>query len=178
MPSLRVTFFDGTTDVASATSFILPGETKYIFSFGVARKGGEVRAVVSDVRWARVRVAEFTELRNSHLRAVIKDVRHSPASEIGTPAQQLGGVTKFTVRNDSIYGYWVVGLYVLLKNGGQIVAAQYTQAQRLGPQQRQTVSVSWPHALPLFTEVEVVPEINVFDSGVFYDYRATWSEPK
>lgn len=178
VPSLRVTFFAGGSEVASTTSFLLPGETKYMFGFGAARSGGQAGAAVSDVQWSRVRLAEFTELRHSHLRAVIEDVRHSPASEIGTPPQQLGGVTKFTVRNDSIYGYWQVGLYVLLKNGGQVVAAQHAKAERIAPQQRQSVSVSWPQALPLFTEIEVVPEINLFDAGVFYDYRATWSEPK
>jgi len=178
VPSLSYRFLDGGNAVGSGSSFLLPGESKYLFSFGIRQPAGTVRFELFGVHWQRIKPDQFARLKADRLQVVVSNVRHLRGDELGTLSQLLGGQTSFNVTNQSIYGYWDVGLHVLLFNGEQLVAASFTRARRLNPQQRQTVSISWPQLLPLYTKIEIVPEINLFTQGSFYEYHAPGAEPR
>lgn len=171
--ALEYRFSDERGEFAAGTTFLLPGEIKYVFSFGQRHPVGALQFVVTNVTWQRVRPDGFAQLREAKLRALITDVQHRRPAELGLVGSRLGGQTTFTVRNDSIFGYWDVALYVLLRNGDRLEAAHFTRIRQIGAGQAVPVTINWTQALPPVTEVTVVPEINPFDARAFYDYRAT-----
>lgn len=177
--SIVIEFLDGAGQVVgSVTSYVYPGESKHLFHFGVPLPSGSLQVRLVNVGWSRVQPAEFAQLRAERLQLAITDVVHQRAEELGGVSRLVSGRTTFTVTNNSIYGVWDLGLYVLLMNGDQVAAASFTRIRQLAPQGRQEMVVSWPQVLPITTSVSIVPEINVTDPGAFFDYHAPSAVPR
>ncbi|MDD5110640.1 MAG: hypothetical protein PHI63_05530 [Patescibacteria group bacterium] len=176
--SLRYRFLQAGRELASGTGFILPDESKYLFSFAVPDVSGTVQVELSDMVWRRIKVANFQSLRDSHPPVSIQNVKHLSGIDLGPVNKTLGGRTQFTVVNTSVFGYRQVGLYILMKNGDRIAAVQYTAVKDLDPLQRRNVVVNWPSGNPLTTEVAVISEINLYDSNAFYKYQTDGSIPR
>ena len=173
VPVLWYRFSDDQGELASGDTFIMPGETKYVVSFGSRTPVGQTTFTLAEVNWQRLNPEEFAKLREEKLRVVISGLEHRTAADLGPLASRLGGQTVFAVKNDSIFGYWDVALYVLLKNGGKVEAAQFARIRKLDPGQEEFITVNWTQSLPPTTEVSVVPELNLFDADSFYDYQYT-----
>lgn len=178
LPRISYAFSQGGTTVASDVTFLLPGESKYLFSFGVAGVTSAVQASLTDVSWRRIQPEEFRRLREERVQVTVQQLSHLDRSQLGALGNQLGGQTSFVVGNRSIFGYWDLGLPVLLFNGEQLVAAQVSRVHQLPPGGQQRVVVSWPHALPVVTHASVIPELDPYDPNVFYSYRAPGALPR
>lgn len=176
--SLGYHFWAGTEEIAGGSGFLLPGEQKYFWSFGVAGVGATPSVTLSDVAWSRVIPEEYASWRDRRLRISVNGIRHQRGAELGLGAAAVGALTRFTVMNDSLYGVWDVGLYLLLLNGDQLVAGQFTRVRQMEPYSRQEIMVTWAQRLPLHTHVVVVPELNPFDEQSFYDYRVPEAGPR
>lgn len=172
-PTLRYRFSDDQGELATGVTFIMPGETKYVFSFGSRVPVGQATFALTEVNWQRLNPDEFAKLREEKLRVVISGLQHRGAADLGPLSTRLGGQTVFAVRNDSIFGYWDVALYVLLKNGDKVEATHFVRIRKLDPGQEEFITVNWAQSLPPTTEVSVVPELNLFDADSFYDYQYT-----
>lgn len=173
-----VRFFDGGKVVGTQTSFLNPGESKYVIRFGTAPPAGTLSAQLEAVDWYRVNPDEYASLRSKRLQLAVTNVVHQRADELGPAAKIISAATSFTAVNNSLFGLWDAGFYILLMNGDQLVAANFAKIRKLDPGARQTVSVSWPQVLPLHTAVNVVPEVNVYDPGVFYTHSVPTTQPR
>lgn len=179
VPSLSLRFLNDGQVIGSVTGFLFPGERKRLFSLGVKKPAGTVQVELAEVNWRRIVPAEFNQLRADRLQLEIIDVKHARGDQLGGLAQRIAGQTSFTVVNrNTVFGYWDVGLYVLLMNGDQVAAVNFSRVRRLDTLQRQPVTVSWAQTLPLTTAVQVVPEVNLFSPETFFVHRVPDAVPR
>lgn len=74
----------------------------------------------------------------------------------------------FTLTNNSIYYYWEMGVALVLKSGSDTIAVQRIIVQRLKAGEARAIQVVWPLTLPGMDSYDIRPEIDVFDSAVFW----------
>ena len=80
---------------------------------------------------------------------------------------EVYGRSVFSLSNDTAFSYYDVGLFVLLKRGSAIVGVNKTTLSTLNSGEETDVTVNWFGTLPSVSQVEVIPELNIFDLGVY-----------
>lgn len=163
-------FEAGGVDIPPAKAYVLPGETKFLRSLGVKSETspGSPTLNIVGVHWHRVDQhvvrPDYATWAQMRLNFAITDVEFKPPDPTDPIAISRAS---FTVTNDTAYGYWNVGFFVTLQNGGSIVGVNYVTISELRPGQARTVDATWFGDLPPVTRVEVTPEVNIFDDRVY-----------
>lgn len=146
---------------------LLPGRETVVSELGVTApsriRGG--RLEFSSFLWRRIStrvvkdppsfVAERTAI-------VVSDARHEP----GPPAR-----TSFVVTNNTAFGYWNVDVIVLLKRGTSVVGVNRVTLERLASGEARPVDVAWFDSVGSVGAVDVRPQVNIFDPGVYMPAR-------
>lgn len=149
--------------------FVMPGEKKYLVSFGHQSETrlASATVTVSDVVWHRVNrhnapdVAAWLE---EHRAMTVTDITYIP--NIGFTEQGIGS-TSFTVNNTTPYSYWSPQFLVILERAGAVVGiAQATMSNLAAGESRQG-SVRWYGDGMANASATVVPTINYFDPDVY-----------
>lgn len=70
---------------------------------------------------------------------------------------------RFNVKNDTGFGYYKVGFFVIVESGGRVVGVNHVTISNLRPGDSREVNASWFADLPSATTIEVKPEVNIFD---------------
>lgn len=166
--------------------FLLPGQRRFVGEFGFLPSGAGARSgtfVVDDVRWHRIDPAVV----GADYPAWVERYNQFGAEDIQFLPDQISGTTRvsrtqFTFRNPSAYGFWSVQLYVLLRRGNDIVAANAVTLDRVEPGEARPVSLDWFERLPGITETEIQPLVNFLDPSVLIpttqlDYAPPVSSP-
>jgi len=150
---------------------LLPGERSYLGEFGFTQqtKGAKTAVLTVDaLRWVRldpkVVGSDYEEWLSRRNAFRISDVTQSNAIEIGGKKVLR---TNFTFTNPTAYGYWSIPLYVLLKRGDAIVAANRVVLSRVASGETRTVSMDWFEQLPSVTDTEIVPVVDYLDPGAY-----------
>ncbi|MEK7139117.1 MAG: hypothetical protein AAB817_00260, partial [Patescibacteria group bacterium] len=151
--------------VVEESTFILPGQKKYLIALGVesATTPTAVRLEVLKQRWHRV--------TNYQVTAAEKLALDISAPEF-VPAEKITGraaiaKTRFTVTNNSAYGFWQVGFFIGLYQGQRLAALNYVVQTGLESLERRTIEVNWYQPLANPTRIEVLPDVNILYPGVF-----------
>ncbi len=149
--------------------FLLPGEEKFLlklsFESKVKPRRGEVE--IKDLNWQRIdvkKIPDYSAWQNERLNFVFEDVKFSPAVIRDTIAISRAS---FNAKNMTAYGFWNVGLYIVLYRGSSIAGITYVTLQEFISGQTRPVEVSWFESLPSITQVKVIPEVNLFDERVY-----------
>jgi len=164
-------FLSGTEPLtASRRGYILPGDVKYLIGLGTkaASFPSGAAVAVANLVWHRldnhVVRPDYATWSASRLNFLINDVKFQAPD----PADQLKvSRASFTLQNDSGYGYWKVGFFIALLKDEQLVGANYVTVSELRAGDVRPVEASWFSDLPSVDRVEVTPEVNLFDNGVF-----------
>jgi hypothetical protein len=158
----------GGTPTPERESFVLPGQAKYLAELGASSEGGgSVELRVLRRAWHRVdtqgaeSVEAFLETR---LTIEAASTSFTPADPLATTPVSSA---KFILANRTAFSYYDVGLLVLLYRGDAIAAVNRIRIDRLQAGARRPFELFWYHSLPQVTKVEVIPDINVFDPGVY-----------
>jgi hypothetical protein len=152
--------------VAERSGFIMPGEEKYFAFFGIeANKVANPVLKVAEIQWSRVH--NYANFADPRLRFEITDKVFTPAEESGIKGSLPVSLLDFKIKNNSGYGYWQVGIYMVLKSGGKIVGANFLTLEQFKSQEIRNVEMRWYEALPQISEIEVVPEVNILNSSSF-----------
>jgi hypothetical protein len=149
--------------------YLLPSDTRYIRELGMeseSRPG--VSFEVSNLHWHRVDAhyvfPGYPSWSNDRLNFRILDAEFIPPE----PTDPLPvGKARFTVENDTAFGYFSVGFFIKLYSGSKIVGVNQVVISNLRAGERREVEVSWFNDLPKVTQVEVRPEVNIFDEEVY-----------
>ncbi|MBI5621999.1 hypothetical protein HY933_04010 [Candidatus Falkowbacteria bacterium] len=177
--SLRYVFtFSGQAERQVKETFVLPGQHKYLIDLGVESlsRVGDVRLVIEDLTWRRV-AADFAAYQASALDFAISDVKFVSAGELKSQNLPVSK-TRFTVKNNSPYNYWEGGFYILLYRGPGLVGINYLVQQYLDSGAAVNMDVSWYQHVSTPDRVEVVPDINLFNPGIFRPIEAGSGELK
>lgn len=159
-------FSSAAGETQTQKGYLLPGETKWLNALGVksdVRPGG-AKIAVENIVWRRVPLhvtrPDYATWAAKRLNFILDGVSFVPPSPQDPIAVNRA---KFTVTNDTGFGYFKVGFFVTLTSGSRVVGVNRVVISDLRPGDRRDVDASWFFDLPGVTKVEVKPEVNIFD---------------
>jgi hypothetical protein len=147
-------FDDGSGDIRYRKGFALPQSQKFLMDLGVENRVNNLDIV--DVKWQRLEQPD----RNYDER-----YRFTIANEDFIAGAQPGDLNRliFDITNHSAYGYWEVGIQSFLHSVDGIASINYLSIDQLEAGETRHVELSWSNRLPRINNLEIIPEINVFD---------------
>lgn len=153
------------------SGFILPKSSSVIGEYGFLpkTKGGKNAVLhVESLHWKRVdpqRVgSSYDEWSNDRLEFALKDVSYRSDVSVGTKKVSR---THVLFENNSAFGYWTIGLHVVLMRGSAPVAANYVDLTNVKPGESRNVDVDWYDKVPSVTETQIFPVVNIFDDSAY-----------
>ncbi|RJR31658.1 hypothetical protein C4569_01740 [Candidatus Parcubacteria bacterium] len=160
-------FVSGADVISEGNSFILPGQEKYIAAFGVEKKfsPGDLMISVSDINWRRI--DDFQKISSEKMKFEFNDINFLPAGKLSSSGRYNVSQSRFQVKNNSAYNFWLVGFYVVLYSGSNISGISFLNLEDFSSLETKSASVNWDYPLPTITKTEIVPEINILDQSVF-----------
>lgn len=165
---------DAVDTVDWQTTFLLPGQRKYLAALGVERPGGVAGAQleIDAVNW--LRVDNYPALALDRLALTIgKPAFAVPLTASGS-APALAE-TSFTVTNASAYSFWQNRFIILLYRGNQLAALTTLTENGLESGETRTVTVRWYQKVGTPTKIEVLPDVNILDPATFRPPRSEGS---
>lgn len=146
-------------------TFVLPGQSKFIAELAIPRKGspGSVALKVETRKWRRVDphvVKNYADYAESHQRFSVSDPTFTPAPKGDT----TGGVSRFSLSNDTAFTYLDPDILVLLYRGGALVGVNKITLDRLEAGERRDVELFWFQPLPQITRTDVLVDVNILDA--------------
>jgi len=168
--SVTVEFIAGGEVVDRQTGFVLPGDERYFLSLAKrVNYIGDAQIRVASVEWQRVHFYEaYAEPR---LRFVITDAAFTPASELRVPGELPISSLRFTVRNDTGYGFWNIGFATALLSGSGIGGINYISLDQFLPGEERNVEVRWQESLPGINDMEILPDVDILNEQVYMPSR-------
>lgn len=159
---------EGEEELDSFTGFILPGEEKPVVALAVELNGPPRGASlqITDISWHRVDrhlVGDYAEWYRDRLNMVIDDA----AWVLDTTATPPTAKVSFTLTNDAPFSYYDPVFYTVLKRGTRVVGINRTRLSDLESYEERQVEIQWFGAVPDVSQVEVIPEVNIFDVGAY-----------
>lgn len=153
------------------SGFVLPKQSSFLGEFGFKpeRAGGRAAALtVNNIQWKRVNPevvgADYDEWLGNRDAFEIRDLAFQ--TNVGAGAERVSR-TSFIFANPTAYGYWNVGLYIILYRGGTPIASNYVTLSEVKPGDSRPVNVDWYESIPAVTETLVVPVVNFLDDSVY-----------
>lgn len=162
-------FTIGNESTDAQTGFILPTQEKPIVELALesASPIGSASLVIQDVRWHRVdhhAISDYSTWASDRLNFSIS--ASSFEKETRFDGETFGRTT-FTVENGTAFSYYDVGLFVLLLRGSSVVGVSRTTLSALESGIDTRVTMNWFGTLPSVSQVQVIPELNIFDLEVY-----------
>lgn len=159
-----ITNSQGFKEEKSGTSFVLPGDTKYVILLGLNSEApiSSVDFEIKNENW----IETYNEFENYFQNPLLKvvNVKYNEVT---------GGVefyeTKGLVKNESPYDFSQIRVRVFLKNeSGNIIAINSTEMGMVRSGENRDFRVFWPNRFSgTVQNVEIQPEVNVFNSEAF-----------
>lgn len=158
---------DESTDVQEG--FVLPSEEKPIAELAVESTSPIQSASlkIENLRWHRIdhhAVPDYPTWSSDRLNFSISTSSFEKETRFDG---ETFGRTTFTVENDTAFSYYDVGLFVLLLRGNSVVGVNRTSLSSLESGVEAEVTVNWFGTLPSVSQVQVIPELNIFDLEVY-----------
>ena len=157
--------YDG-GETKTVKSFILPNKSKPVVELAVTSSISlrDVTFQILDTTWHRVdhtSIKDYVTWEKDRLNLEIKDAVYFEATKIeDKPISR----TSFSVENNTAFSYYRPTFYILLKKGSSVVGVNRTILETLESGAKQQVDLNWFGVLPSVSQIEVIPEINLFDS--------------
>ncbi|TAL50470.1 hypothetical protein EPN81_02690 [Patescibacteria group bacterium] len=153
----------------SRAGFILPTQEKPVAELAVESVSPiqSANLVIENVRWHRVDrryIPDYPTWASDRLNFLIS--ASSFEQETRFDGETFGRTT-FTIENDTAYSYYDVGLFVLLLRGNSVVGVNRTTLSSLESGVEAEVTVNWFGTLPSVSQVQIIPELNIFDLEVY-----------
>ncbi|MEK7072132.1 MAG: hypothetical protein AAB969_01025 [Patescibacteria group bacterium] len=134
--------------------FALPLEKKYLMSLGLEGSVSELN--ISNIKWQRIYNPK--EIYEERYRFKIENDNLISSSKTGVPS-----ILAFDITNESAFNYWQVGIEAFLYSGGNVASVNYIILEQLKAGEKRHVQINWSNKLPRISNIEIIPEINVFD---------------
>lgn len=152
----------------TGSSFVLPGQTKYVLAFNLApeTKPESLDFEISSFEWSK-----FSEFEEPDIAVYAKEFSLVSGGE--------PGFAKLTakMRNQSGFDFHEISAAAVVRgNDGSPIAINETNFNDVRVNEEREIDFSWssPFAIdPTTAKIEIVPEVNVFDSDNFMKQHGT-----
>lgn len=171
-------FFVNNEKISSSSSFILPGESKYLLALHKTSKNlsGDPAINIENLQWRRVDnhiIPDWKEFTAERMKFKFDDKNFiSAQSSVLTEKINLNEL-KFKVTNDSNYNYWSVRLLILIKGRGGIVGVNQYIMDKIMSGDTQNISVVWPGKFSRIQDIEIIPEIDLSRDDIYMDFTSS-----
>jgi len=168
-------FVAGSEIIASGKGFVLPDEKKYILALGqTASAYGSIELVLAHIQWHRIdqkKIKDWESFRQEHLYIEISDEKFISGRDLNLSDKIKIDQLKFRAVNMSPYNYREMKLAILLFRGGGITSAgEYTVEDFMSGQERD-ISMAWKGESGLYSEIRIIPEVNILDDKVYLNFN-------
>ena len=163
------TYNDLKTDTKK--TFILPGEKKYITSFGIEsnQKIFKPKIIISSIQWKRIKKADEEKFANEvkkYINFEIKNAEYLNSYLLGIKDDDQISVIRFEAKNNTIFDYYEVGFYIATYNGPAITSINYFLANNILSEEQREIEVRWRDSISNPDKIVILPEINILDSSI------------
>lgn len=150
--------------IEEKTTFLLPNSSKLLFTFerDLTQAPENLELVFSNIAWKRIRKDR------KQLEILSKINIHDVELKYVVPEKEFIALPKilWTVDNQSVYSFWQINFVVILYKRGKISGINEFPVKELMAGDEREVEFRWLN-LPSSDEIEIRPEINIFDSSIF-----------
>lgn len=141
------------------SSFLLPGELKYLAELGV-QGGGEVNFKLVGTSWHRISTHELANPQK-----FIAERLQFETSELQILREPYTHLI-FKVQNNSYYSYWQADFLVLLKNYETIIGVEKLALDNFNAGEKRPVDLRIESGLSP-NNIQLVPDLNLFDETIY-----------
>ena len=158
--------FQGSGDASpKGTAVILPKASQPLW---VMDQSGEAwqsaRLVLENVVWKRA--TNYQDLKNEYLNFTIDNVQLNSVTDEENESSH--SQLEFSIKNQSVYNFWKVGLGIILRRYDEVVAFYYFEAPQLKGLETRPFSLNLFDEFKAISDTEIIPLMNVFDSENVY----------
>jgi hypothetical protein len=153
------------------TQVILPGARTLLADLGVPNTTQPARLDIMDVRWRRINphtLPDPATFINSRLQQRVSDL----IIESYDAVQETPARVSFDMTNESAYGYWDADYYVLFYTGERITVVRTLRIVQFNSGSTTRIEFNFGRERLGITNIEVLPNINVFDPDVYLPVRS------
>lgn len=167
----------------SDSSFVLPGETKYLLipAQRLNHPPGSIRVAVDKINWRRIdvrRIPDWQEFSDEHLAVTIAKDKYISSRESGLSERINISQVEFEATNNSPYNYLQAAFYVLLYNRSNLVAVNRYSLNGFMSGRPYFIRVSMPEAVGRVDRVEIKPEIAIMNENNYLKFEGGIGEEK
>lgn len=165
--SLDYKFILSGFETKSFKSFLLPEEKKILTDFNetITQRPDSIFCQISNIKWQRVK-PDKRHLLEIPKNFIIKDLKYQQATKIDE-----SNILTFKFINSTIYNFWEIDLLINFYSKKEIVWVEKIKIKEIMSKEERGVKIILPNFLPFISEIEVQPEINVFDQSSFIPLR-------
>jgi len=157
----------GDSATAVREGFIYPGESKSIIDLGVTDVGAVRQLMIENVLWEKVN--NFSEVYAERYDFPVENVVFTPSRTSEISDQVPISRVRFDITNETPYNYNNPVFLILLRSGGQVVAVNTTATAAFLSGETETIEATWFQNLPQIQDVQIIPQINIFDEDAYLD---------
>ncbi len=170
-------FAAGGKATARKHGFLFPGEKKTFMSLGEGFGSRPTAASiqVEDFRWKRVPLFgpnAWERSAKEHLAFNITEKKFIPGYESSVSEKLMVNHVSFKIENASPYNYREVMLGILVYRFGTLAGVNQYALSDFMSGKAYDIRVSWPASLGNADTIEVEPEVDFLDVGVYKDFEA------
>lgn len=157
------------TDVK--TTYVLPGEEKYIVELGIEseRAPRRPRLEIRDIEYRRV--LQYANIKAERLNFDITDVEFISAQQVGIGETVPISRTKFRITNNSAFNFYRVPIVVVLSRGTRLVGVNRITLEGFMSGESRPVEISWFETLVGVNKTLIEPQVNILDKTTFVEFR-------
>ncbi len=163
--------------------YILPDGERYLAALAenFPYYPEDSRLVIENIKWSRINqheIPDWEAYKAGRLNIGISGIEFVSASN--NPLSEKMGLNRlsFNAANRSAYNYWSVGFTILLYSGGEIIGINHYVLDDFMSGQNRSVEISWPGDLGGVSSVEIIPEINIMEDGIYIKYEGGIGQEK
>lgn len=165
-------FVSGSDATPARAGFILPAEEKFVTALAFETPAVPRRAEfrITEIAWHRVNrhaIRDYASWSRERLNFILSNVTHTATLRVDS----ILGRTSFDLENRTGFGYWRVGVPVVLLRGTAPAAVNYVTLDSFESGERRHVDVNWFEQLPSTSAVDIRPEVNIFDPDAYMPPR-------
>ncbi len=152
------------------STFVLPNSHKYLMYFNV-KQATQARLKIINIKWRRIKDFSLISYKDQ---IKINSAEFKPSS-----SKIISGISSIEIYNDSPYGYWKVGLPIILYDKQlEPLAINYITINKLGSQEKRHIEINWASEIKeKIYQTKIYPEINLLDKNIIMKISSPPSSP-